>query len=59
MNRVQHLKMEHGPIADRFRLASLHVHTAAGSIPIHGLDAGVADEVRTRISRLAGLADDV
>jgi membrane protein YdbS with pleckstrin-like domain len=59
MSRVQHLRTETGPLADRFRVATLHIHTAAGAITIHGLDADEADEVRSKIGRLAGLADDV
>nr|WP_240189042.1 PH domain-containing protein [Nakamurella flavida] len=59
MSRVQYLRSEHGVLADRFALANLHVHTAAGSVPLPGLDRAVADEVRARISRWAHLDDDV
>lgn len=59
MNRVQHLKSEQGPLAARFRLASVHIHTAAGTVSMHGLDADVADDLRRRISVWAGLSDDV
>lgn len=59
MNRVQHLEVRRGALADRFRVASLRIHTAAGSVAMHGLDAGEAERVRERIGRLAGLADDV
>ena len=59
MNRVQHLKSEQGPLAARFRLASVHIHTAAGTVSVPGLDAEVADDLRRRISVWAGLSDDV
>lgn len=59
MNRVQHLKTEQGPLAARFRLASVHIHTAAGTVSMHGLDAEVADDLRRKISVWAGLSDDV
>lgn len=59
MTRVQHLKTEHGPLADRFRVAALHIHTAAGTVSLHALDATEAAELRGRIGLLANLADDV
>jgi membrane protein YdbS with pleckstrin-like domain len=59
MTRVQHLKTEQGPLADRFRLAALHIHTAAGTVQMHALDTDEAADLRARIGRLANLADDV
>ncbi len=59
MNRVQHLKSEQGVLARRFGLADLHIHTAAGTVLLHGLDEGEAAGVRTRIGLLAHLADDL
>ena len=59
MNRVQHLKSERGPLAARFRLAVLHIHTAAGPIVVDGLDQDDATQLRARIGRLAQLADDL
>ncbi len=59
MNRVQHLKSEQGLLARRFRLSDVHIHTAAGAVVIDGLDQDEAADLRTRISALAGLADDV
>ncbi|GGL85085.1 PH domain-containing protein [Nakamurella endophytica] len=59
MNRVQHLKTTQGALADRFRVASLHVHTAGGVVALHGMDRDEAARVRRRIGALAGLADDV
>ena len=59
MNRVQHLKLEHGPLADRFGVANLEIHTAAGAVPLPAIDATEADALRRRIGELAGLADDV
>jgi membrane protein YdbS with pleckstrin-like domain len=59
MNRVQHLKMESGPIADRFRVSTLHIHTAAGTISMRALDSLEAEQVRVQIGRWARLADNV
>jgi membrane protein YdbS with pleckstrin-like domain len=59
MTRVQHLKTERGPLADRFRLASLHIHTAGGTVSIHAIDSADADSLRVRITEWANLADDV
>ena len=59
MNRVQHLESEQGVLASRFRLAVLHIHTAAGAIVVAGLDQEDAALMRTRIGRLAHLADDL
>jgi len=59
MNRVQHLRMEHGFIADRFALANLHVHTGAGVVSMNGLGRDEADRIRERVSELAHLSDDL
>lgn len=59
MNRVQHLRMEHGFIADRFALANLHIHTGAGVVSMNGLARDEADRVRERVSELAHLSDDL
>lgn len=59
MNRVQHLDTRRGPVADRFGLASIDIHTAAGKVTLPGLDRREADLLRARIGALAGLADDV
>lgn len=59
MNRVQHLDTNHGPLADRFGLANVHIHTAAGAVKMDALDRADADVLRKRISALAQLADDV
>lgn len=59
MNRVQHLKSEQGPLANRFRLSVLHIHTAAGPVGVDGLDQDDAAQLRIRIGRLAHLADDL
>jgi uncharacterized protein len=55
MVRVQHVDMKQGPIMRRYGLASITFSTAAGSHEIPGLDAETADEIRIRISGLAGL----
>lgn len=59
MNRVQHLKSERGLLAGRFRLAVLHIHTAAGPVVVAGLDQDDATAMRVRIGRLAHLSDDL
>jgi uncharacterized protein len=59
MRRVQTLRCERGPIADHYRMTTLKIRTAAGSITLSGLDRSEADELCERIGRLTGLADDV
>ncbi len=59
MNRVQHLKSERGLLAARFRLAVLHIHTAAGAVVVSGLDQDDATAIRIQIGRLARLSDDL
>jgi membrane protein YdbS with pleckstrin-like domain len=59
MRRVQTLRSERGPIADHYRMTTLNIRTAAGSVSLSGLDRGEADELCERICRLTGLADDV
>lgn len=59
MTRVQHVELEHGPIAQRFRLAQLEIHTAAGSVKIPALDRAEGERIRQRIADLARIADDL
>jgi uncharacterized protein len=59
MHRVQTLRSERGPIADHYRVTTLKIRTAAGSVSLSGLDRAEADELCERIGRLTGLADDV
>jgi membrane protein YdbS with pleckstrin-like domain len=59
MRRVQTLFSERGPMADHYRLTSLKIRTAAGSVRLSGLDRGEADGLCDRIGRLTDLADDV
>jgi uncharacterized protein len=59
MRRVQTLRSERGPMADHYRMTTLKIRTAAGSVSLSGLDRGEADELCERIARLTGLADDV
>lgn len=59
MRRVQTLTSERGPMADHYRLTTLKIRTAAGSVRLSGLDRGDADELCERIGRLTDLADDV
>ncbi|HEX5163990.1 MAG TPA: PH domain-containing protein [Thermomicrobiales bacterium] len=57
--RVQHVDTRQGPILRRFDLAGIAIATAAGTEEIPALAVEVADDLRHRISDLAGLADDV
>ena len=59
MHRVQTLRSERGPMADHYRMTTLKIRTAAGSVSLSGLDRAEADELCERIGRMAGLADDV
>jgi uncharacterized protein len=59
MVRVQHVDTERGPIQRRLGLASVVVHTAAGSFEIPALDLERAIELRTRIAVLARVSDDL
>lgn len=57
--RVQHVDTRQGPILRRFDLAGIAIATAAGTEEIPALAVEVADDLRNRISDLAGIADDV
>ncbi len=59
MHRVQTLQSERGPIADHYRMTTLKIRTAAGSVSLSGMDRAEADELCERISRMTSLADDV
>jgi uncharacterized protein len=58
MLRVQHVETTRGVLEQAFELATVEIHTAAGShtIPLLGLAA--AGEVRDRIADLARTADE-
>jgi len=57
MRRVQHVDTTRDVIEQRLGLASVRVHTAAGSHTIPLLTLADADEVRERIADLARTAD--
>lgn len=59
MHRVQSLRVERGPIADHYRMATLRISTAANTLSVSGLGRSEADAVCTRIGELADVADDV
>jgi membrane protein YdbS with pleckstrin-like domain len=59
MHRVQSLRVERGPIADHYRMATLRISTAADTLSVSGLARPEADAVCTRIAELADVADDV
>lgn len=56
-NRVQHVETSSTPLDRRFRLASLHLYTAAGSggdLKIHGLPVDVAERLRVFVLKRVG-----
>ena len=58
MVRVQHVDTEQGPILRRHDLSSITISTAATSHTIPALVTSEADELRSRISTLARVAED-
>ncbi len=58
MVRVQHVDTEQGPILRKHDLASITISTAATSHTIPALVTAEADELRSRISVLARVAED-
>jgi len=58
MVRVQHVDTEQGPILRRYDLASITISTAATNHTIPALITSEADELRSRISTLARVAED-
>ena len=59
MLRVQHVDTRRNPVEQSFDLATVVVHTAAGSHTIPLLRVTDAAEVRDRIAALARTADDL
>jgi len=58
MIRVQHVDTQQGPILRKYDLASITISTAATSHTIPALITSEADELRSRISVLARVAED-
>lgn len=58
MVRVQHVDTEQGPILRKYDLASITISTAATNHTIPALITSEADELRSRISTLARVAED-
>lgn len=58
MVRVQHVDTSQGPILRRYNLAGITISTAATNHEIPALVVEEADELRSRISTLARVADD-
>ena len=57
LSRLQHIDLESGPLARRFGLASLILHTAGtqnASLTIPGLDAAYAEQLRNWLVELGG-----
>ena len=58
MVKIQHVDTKQGPILRRYGLLTVTFSTAAGNHEIPALDAARAEEVQTRIARLARITDD-
>ncbi|WP_075619264.1 PH domain-containing protein [Paenisporosarcina indica] len=58
MVRVQHVDTAQGPILRKYDLASITISTAATTHTIPALITSEADELRSRISTLARVAED-
>jgi membrane protein YdbS with pleckstrin-like domain len=58
IRRVQHVDTSSGPLQGLFDLASVSVHTAAGTTAIPALTRTEAEAVRRRIGELARTRDD-
>ena len=58
MVRVQHVDTEQGPILRKYDLAEISISTAATTHTIPALITAEADELRSRISVLARVAED-
>lgn len=58
MVRVQHVDTSQGPILRKYGLAGITISTAATNHEIPALVVEEADELRSRISSLARVADD-
>lgn len=59
MARVQHVDVRRSLVAQRFAMADLVVHTAAGATTIPMLPEAAAVEVRDRIADLARAPDEL
>jgi len=59
MLRVQHVDTTQGPLDQALGLATVVVHTAAGTTTIPALDEGHAARLRDRIAALARTADEL
>lgn len=59
MVRVQHVDLHRNALADRFGLAEIELHTAAGSLTIPALDRDQAERIRRQVAVLARVPDDV
>lgn len=58
MVRVQHVDTSHGPLLRSFKLASVHISTAATVHEIPALPAADASNIRDQIANLARVRDD-
>jgi len=59
MLRVQHVDTTQGPLDQALGLATVVVHTAAGTTTIPALTEGDAGRLRDRIAALARTADEL
>ena len=58
MVKIQHVDKKQGPILRRYGLLTVTFSTAAGNHEIPALDAARAEEVQSRIAKLARITDD-
>ncbi|HWC25992.1 MAG TPA: PH domain-containing protein [Solirubrobacteraceae bacterium] len=59
LTRIQHVSVERTGWTDLFSLVRVHVHTAAGTTTIPGLERARADDVRDRILARLRTPDDL
>jgi membrane protein YdbS with pleckstrin-like domain len=59
ITRIQHVSVERTGFTDLFGLVRLHVHTAADTTTIPGLERAQADDVRDRVLARLRTPDDL
>jgi len=59
ITRIQHVSVERTGFTDLFHLVRVHVHTAAGTTTIPGLERAQADDVRDRVLARLRTPDDL
>ncbi|WP_412989840.1 PH domain-containing protein [Pediococcus siamensis] len=56
MNRIQHVETKQGPFMRKYGLMEIHIHTAATTHVIAGLDVNDAEKLRRQIIELVKVA---